>query len=353
MIRNFLHGLNEAARANGLSESARRALVEKYERRYCLALEAGFSAEEAIEKFGSPEKIVKDALAADGGAQSESDASENGANTNATANSNIGATDSNADSAADSAADESPNASRNDGAKNGRLNEFTVSVFDSDVKIIAVDESGIRVKVSGNVNYDSENNEKLFSFSEVAGSKKRRIFGVNEDKGGEVYIYVNKRLGFNRVDISSGGGGDIKFENFDFKTKSFTLSTISGDAVGANVVAEQKANISTISGDVTLKRFVAPALTISTISGDVIIKDATARTARMSSISGDVLVSGEIGAYKTSSISGEVTVNAKKTCETVEEMINRNLKGVAKNLNDLGKELKTQFCADDGEENED
>lgn len=340
MIHDFLRGLNEAVRANGLSESARRALVEKYERRYGLAIEAGFSAEEAIEKFGSPEKIVKDALATDIGAQSE-EVNKNGANTNAanaTANAN---TNSNADE------------SKSDGAKNGRLNEFTVSVFNSDLKIIATDEPGVRVKVSGNVNYDSENNENGFSFSEVAGSKKRRIFGVNVDNGGEVYIYVNKRLGFNRVEISSGGGGDINFENFDFKTKSFALSTISGDAVGSNVVAEQKANISTISGNVTLKRFVAPSLTISTISGDVIIKDATAQTARMSSISGDVIVSGEIGTYKTSSISGDVTVNAKKTCETVEEMINRNLKGVAKNLNDLGEELKTQFRDGDDDDNED
>lgn len=339
MIHDFLRGLNEAARANGLSESARRALVEKYERRYGLAIEAGFSAEEAIEKFGSPEKIVKDALATDIGAQSE-EVNKNGANTNAanaTANSN---TDSNADE------------SKSEGAKSGRLNEFTVSVFNSDLKIIATDEPGVRVKVSGNVNYDSENNENGFSFSEVAGSKKRRIFGVNVDNGGEVYIYVNKRLGFNRVEISSGGGGDIKFENFDFKTKSFALSTISGDAVGSNVVAEQKANISTISGNVTLKRFVTPSLTISTISGDVIIKDATAQTARMSSISGDVIVSGEIGTYKTSSISGDVTVNAKKTCETVEEMINRNLKGVAKNLNDLGEELKTQFRDGEGDDDD-
>lgn len=339
MIHDFLRGLNEAARANGLSESARHALVEKYERRYGLAIEAGFSAEEAIEKFGSPEKIVKDALATDIGAQSE-EVNKNGANTNAanaTANSN---TDSNADE------------SKSEGAKSGRLNEFTVSVFNSDLKIIATDEPGVRVKVSGNVNYDSENNENGFSFSEVAGSKKRRIFGVNVDNGGEVYIYVNKRLGFNRVEISSGGGGDIKFENFDFKTKSFALSTISGDAVGSNVVAEQKANISTISGNVTLKRFVTPSLTISTISGDVIIKDATAQTARMSSISGDVIVSGEIGTYKTSSISGDVTVNAKKTCETVEEMINRNLKGVAKNLNDLGEELKTQFRDGEGDDDD-
>lgn len=343
MIHDFLRGLNEAARANGLSESSRRALVEKYERRYGLALEAGFSAEEAIEKFGSPEKIVKDALATDIGAQSDSAAAANatnGANSNAanaTANSN---TDPNADE------------SKSEGAKSGRLNEFIVSVLNSDLKIIATDEPGVRVKVSDNVNYDSENNENGFSFREVAASKKRRIFGVNVDNGGEVYIYVNKRLGFNRVEISSGGGGDIKFENFDFKTKSFALSTISGDAVGSNVVAEQKANISTISGNVTLKRFVAPSLTISTISGDVIIKDATAQTARMSSISGDVIVSGEIGTYKTSSISGDVTVNAKKTCETVEEMINRNLKGVAKNLNDFGEELKTQFRDgdDDGDD---
>lgn len=343
MIHDFLRGLNEAARANGLSESSRRALVEKYERRYGLALEAGFSAEEAIEKFGSPEKIVKDALATDIGAQSDSAAdanATNGANSNA------------ANATANSNTDPNDNESKNESAKSDRLNEFSVSVFNSDVIIIATDEPGVKIKVNGKVDYDSENNENGFSFSEIAASKKRRIFGVKDNNGGEVYIYVNERLGFNSVAVSSGGCGDVKLK-FDFKTKNFRINAVSGDVIGSNVVAERSASINVVSGDVSFKRFVAPSLTISTISGDVIIKDATAQTARMSSISGDVIVSGEIGTYKTSSISGEVTVNAKKTCETVEEMINRNLKGVAKNLNDLGEELKTQFCEDGDDEYED
>lgn len=373
MIRDFLRELNELARVNGLSDEARRALVEKYERRYGLALEAGFSAEEAIEKFGSPEKIVKDAFAADNGAknydfnanfatalergaqnfaqggtqnfaQSEYEANEKGVNSNKNS-----ADD--ADSTVNSNTDSTANENKNESSKSGRLNEFSVSVFNSDVIIIATDEPGVKIKVNGKVDYDSENNENGFSFSEIASSKKRRIFGVNDNNGGEVRIYVNERLGFNSVAISSGGCGDVKLK-FDFKTKNFRINAVSGDVIGSNVVAERSASINVVSGDVSFKRFVAPSLTISTVSGDVIIKDVTAQTARMSSISGDVIVNGEIGAYKTSSISGEVTVNAKRACETVEEMINRNLKGVGKNLNDLGEELKTQFRDDEGDDDD-
>ena len=55
MFEDFLKEIEEEANKKGVNADK---ITEKYKRRYALALEAGFTEEEALEKFGSAEDIV-------------------------------------------------------------------------------------------------------------------------------------------------------------------------------------------------------------------------------------------------------------------------------------------------------
>ena len=55
MFEDFLKKIEEEAEKKGVNADK---IIEKYKRRYALALEAGFTEEEALEKFGSAEDII-------------------------------------------------------------------------------------------------------------------------------------------------------------------------------------------------------------------------------------------------------------------------------------------------------
>lgn len=341
MIQDFLRGLSAAAESSGFSEQAKNELVQKYERRYSLALEAGFTEKEAINKFGDPEQIVKklrEKQSDNGfacGGQSASNGGDGGE----------GGDGGNGENA--QGAGEKNSNSQTDGDFSDRLDDFIINVYDSDVFVIATDKPGVNVKIAGKVNYESNNDKKEFSFIETPASKKRRFFGGSNE--GEVYVYVNKDLRFNKIEFSAGGSGDITVKNLNLKAKSFKLSVVSGDFSGgsAGVFVEDGAAISTVSGDARIGKLSARSLNVSTVSGDVIINDALVKTAKMSSVSGDVIIDGSVDSYKSSSISGDVIVNDKKTCETVNEIVKRSLKGATKSLNNLGDDLKACFYGDE------
>lgn len=350
MINDFLRELGASADKSGIGEENKNLLIQKYKRRYDLALEAGFSEQEALQKFGSPEQIVKKLCEELNKSDKISEAKdkEDAPNENFenTSYSNGGGTYS----------DESGEFADNRASfADDRLDDFVINVYDSDVIIMASDEPGVSVEIDGKVNYESNNDKNEFSFIETPSGKKSKFFGRYFSTGGEIRVYVNKDLSFNKIELSSSGSGDIVIKNLNLKSKSFNLSVVSGDCLGSNVgiFSEQSANISTVSGDVRIAKLICQSLNVSTVSGDVIINDSLIKDAKMSSVSGDIIIRGRVDSYKSSTISGDVIVNDDKACETVNEIVNRSLKDglkkTAKSLKDLGANLKTDFDLDDDE----
>lgn len=352
MINDFLRGLSDAAINSGFSEQAKNELVQKYERRYSLALEAGFTEKEAIDKFGNPEQIVKklrEKKSDNGFACGEQSASNSG-NSGEGSNGGDSRDGENAQGASEQGAGEQGENEQTEGDFSDCLDDFIINVYDSDVFVIATDKPGVSVKIAGNVDYESYDDKKEFSFIETPPSKKHRFFGGSRE--GEIYVYVNKDLRFNKIEFSAGGSGDITVKNLNLKAKSFKLSIVSGDFSGgsADVFVEDGAAISTVSGDARIGKLSARSLNVSTVSGDVIINDALVKTAKMSSVSGDVIIDGSVYSYKSSSISGDVIVNDKKACETVNEIVKRSLKDATKSLNNLGDDLKACFYGDENDD---
>lgn len=350
MINDFLRELSAAADKSGIGEENKNLLIQKYKRRYDLALEAGFSEQEALQKFGSPEQIVEKLCEELNKTDRISETKDKS-----------GAPNENFENGAYSDGGETRHDENCDFADNraffadDRLDDFVINVYDSDVIILATDEPGVSVEIDGKVNYESNNDKKEFSFIEAPSGKKSKFFGRYFSTGGEIRVYVNKDLSFNKIELSSSGSGDISIKNLNLKSKSFNLSVVSGDCLGSNVCvfAEQSANISTVSGDVRIAKLIGKSLNISTVSGDVMINDSLVKDAKMSSVSGDIIIRGKVNSYKSSSISGDVVVNDDRACETVDEIVNRSLKDglkkTAKSLKDLGVNLKTDFDLDDDE----
>lgn len=90
-----------------------------------------------------------------------------------------------------------------------------------------------------------------------------------------------------------------------------TAKSVSGDVRVTDARSRRDAEISSVSGDVTIRGVEARELTISSVSGDVEIVDGSCERASMKSVSGDLRYQGRLssgGRYEFNSHSGEVTL---------------------------------------------
>ncbi len=120
----------------------------------------------------------------------------------------------------------------------------------------------------------------------------------------------------NGAEISSVSG-DIRLNKFI--SESLTVGTTSG-AVDVMGKTDNGAEISSVSGDIRLNEFTSESLTIGTASGDVYLDESDADKINISTVSGDV--GGDLLGDKeihTDTVSGYInvpkSVNGKPLCE--------------------------------------
>ena len=233
-----------------------KEIVEKYEKRMQLALEAGFSEEEAINKFGSIDDIVESCLKSD--------------------------------------------------EKDECLKTFSVSIDSGDIIVKFVEGSDISYSLPEKYlkDYNVKNNSDGFSFEPVSAK-------MPSHRGITFRFFIGKELKFAKFIIRSATA-DIIIKSGDIKADVCKFEIVSGDLNIEGIEAKKEFAISTISGDVEVDKIKSDKVSISTVSGDLEFKSAVIETLDVSTISGDINVNGLVSNIKSSAISGEVTYNAEE-----------------------------------------
>lgn len=326
MFEDFLKEIEEKAEKKGINADK---IIEKYKRRYALALEAGFTEEEALEKFGNAEDIIN---------------AESG-NEKPTEN------------LTEKASEKPYEKQKFDGeATDNEIsgNDFIIEIAHGfDLTIISGNMRGISCETDGAFDeyYDITATEKSLKVKPKSNSGNMKT-----GKRGELTVYVDKNLTFNNVLLSSAAG-DTDASEFSVKTRNFEISSAgSGDVDFGEIEASGKAvvktvsgdlnigylsspsvKLSTVSGDADIEEAVAESLKISSVSGDVDIEKAKAKSVEVSTVSGDVEISGDVGQYKASCVSGSVTINGSEVSETVSDKVTKSLSKVFDKLYDVEK----------------
>ena len=326
MFEDFLKEIEEKAEKKGINADK---IIEKYKRRYALALEAGFTEEEALEKFGSAEDIIN---------------AESG-NEKPTEN------------LTEKASEKPYEKPKFDGeATDNEIsgNDFIIEIAHGfDLTIISGNMRGISCETDGAFDeyYDITATEKSLKVKPKSNSGNMKT-----GKRGELTVYVDKNLTFNNVLLSSAAG-DTDASEFSVKTRNFEISSAgSGDVDFGEIEASGKAvvktvsgdlnigylsspsvKLSTVSGDADIEEAVAESLKISSVSGDVNIEKTKAKSVEVSTVSGDVEISGEVGQYKASCVSGSVIINGSEVSETVSDKVTKSLSKVFDKLYDVEK----------------
>ena len=317
MFEDFLKKIEEEADKKGVNADK---IIEKYKRRYALALEAGFTEEEALEKFGSAEDIV------------------------------------NAECCDKPTEKPSEKPKFDDEANDNEIsgNDFIIEIAHGfDLTVISDDSHGISCRTEGAFGeyYDITATEKSLKVKPKENSGNMKV-----GRRGELTVYVDKNLTFNNVllslaagdtdasdfsvktrnfEISSAGSGDIDFGEIEASGKA-VIKTVSGD-LDIEYLSSPSVKLSTVSGNADIGEIIADSLKISSVSGDVDIEKAKAKSVEVSVVSGDVEISGDVGQYRTSCVSGSVTINGSEVSETVSDKVTKSLSKVFDKLYDVEK----------------
>lgn len=336
MFEEFLNKLEENATRRGLSDADTAAVVEKYKRRFALAKEAGFSESEAIDKFGSPEKIVDEALKSCASQERTGEKScENGCE-NGCGSGYESCKSGDCSAKAGECSCESDYAVIAD--------EFYLENISDNVNVVIApsDEAGVKTVFDGNVAdfYKAKFSDDGFRYEFVP--RDENVLKKNKAKG-TVHILIDKKLFFKRIEISAACGGDFDSLKYDFNTDEFSGEFVAGDAKLGNITAKDcsissvsgdfvcgaiksgACKISGVSGDVIIDSVNANAIDFNTVSGDVIVKKVKASKAKLKTVSGDILLDGEVGGYEANTVSGDISVNSKVVCENLANKVSRSL----------------------------
>lgn len=323
MFDKFIAELENAAKQKGFGEAETKELIEKYKRRYSLALEAGFSENEALEKFGSPENIV-DEIEKSGKKFDEcGSANDCGENKKAASGEKFESGDDFAD------------------FKTVLNRLFINNVSDKvDVYISRATAGGVKTVFEGNAGdyYKAEFNETNGYALEPKGENILK----NSQANGSIYVLIGNNVAFKNIEINSACGGDVE-SSCDFCADKVDIDFIAGDATfgcisaktckisgvsgdfSCNKIKADSCNVSSVSGDFEIKEIIADVFDVNTVSGDVDVKNAKVKRSKLKSVTGDVSVEGEIDAYEASTVSGDIAVNATPACEKVTDKVGRSI----------------------------
>ncbi len=189
-----------------------------------------------------------------------------------------------------------------------RSNEVAVNTMSGDIELQNYHANYMQLQSqSGDVNLQNSTGETLRCNST---SGELRLTEVNykdytlETSSGDVQL--NRAAGKNV--ISRNKSGDISFR--DCKINKVDSKTLSGDVTIVNVMADSFSMQST-SGDVRAEDSSISDFSLQSTSGDVHTARIKSGIINASSKSGDVRAAAEAKEWRTSSISGEVSITAE------------------------------------------
>ncbi len=243
--------INELGLTNG------KDILNKYQHYYDLAIEAGFSEEEAISKLGSVDDIL-----------------------NKYQN----------------------NVIINEDTKEKRINLY-LNVIAGDINIVPIKEDKINVSASEKFYkyYDVINNESGLDIH----LKKDRIFNKNISE--DLYIEIGESFLFDEV-LLSVTSADLD-TSYRFNCNSIKINTVSGDINIGDIRANENVTIEGVSGDIKIENLKALNVKVNEVSGDVTIVNIDCSNIKMNSVSGDMEITGNSDNVKGSSISGDICFN--------------------------------------------
>lgn len=228
-------------------------ILQKYDKRIDLAKEAGFTEEEAVDKFGSIDDIVDSYLY----------------------------------------------------GENVELEKrkLAITVDRGDVIVKFVEGSNISYQVSEKYldDYKIINNKEEFSFQPRAPK-------LDSHRNATYRFYIGNDVKFSKFRISTVSA-DIIVKGGELNADSISFETVSGDINIEDISSKSKVSFGSISGDTLVLNLKSDQLGLSTVSGDVIVKQAVVKQCNISTVSGDITLSGSITNIKSSSVSGDVIYN--------------------------------------------
>lgn len=321
MKNEFLNELRKYAEQNQVDPEI---LVEKYSKRFDLGLEAGFTEEEVISKFGDPEMIVKDyAKTINQTAQTEKTQSC-------------------------------------EDKKEYVKKKFLLFELDHKnvvVKLIASDNDAVKYQVED----DAPNPVKVVIMPEGFDIRPSNYFIKNDSKC-VVTLFLNKNYKFETVDfdIKEGCVDTTDFTiyadkvNFDNYNGILNIGNIIADKVclknakgdfSAKLVNSKKIDIDDTLGDIDVESLVSDSLVVKTLSGNLTFASMLCEKGKFSTLDGKIHICGEVKDYTANAVTGEIKINS----ETVSDNLsNKGLKSFADftvdgflDLNLLSDELKS------------
>lgn len=256
MKEEFLDELEKELNEAGVSNV--KEVVDLYEKRFALGLEAGLSEEEILEMLDDIQTIVKSYTP-----QKEQSSEE-------------------------------------------EQYELTLDLrYFSDFDIISTVGSEIRFEIDEKalefVKVHKENRKiQLKSINkEIVFKKKKRLDGT---------LYIGQDLEFSKF-IIENIGCDVSMEDMTIRCEKLEISNVSGDLDLARFDVASSAKFHNTTGDITLDSVVSPYLELSTVSGDFDIEEIVCDEGKISSISGDIHINKCNNAkLKMNTISGDVKI---------------------------------------------
>lgn len=252
----FFNCLKETLQANNVENIDE--IISEYERKYEIGISAGMSEEETIDGLGKIEDILNKYV------KKESNKST--------------------------------------------YNLKVEDVFSSDFRIQKQDKDGIDINVSKEikdyVDVITENHNIIIKPSKE--DKGYRIF--RNIRSGYIDIYYGPNVSFDKISLTTVAGD---FDVDEITCNSATIITVSGD-FDFEYLNAKEALLSTVSGDIDFNRLFVDVCRIKTVSGDIKADYCQIENLEVTTVSGDVDLTGVVKNKKSSSISGDITINEYK-----------------------------------------
>ena len=250
MFEKFIEELTQKAIADGADVDS---IVNTYQNRYQLGIEAGMSEEEIVSRFGNVEDIVK----------------------------------------------------TKQNKQTNQLKLFRIiTPFGGDVTFKTSSDNAINIDMEERAldlynTYISE--EKLI----IEPLKKESKLFRRADT--DITISFPETTTFKEVDIKAINC-DVDSKDFGFVCENFILNTTSGDCDFVYIKADET-EISTVNGDITIDNLFVNSCEINTVSGDIKTKRGAINDLDVSTVNGDISINGKVEKINSSSISGDITIN--------------------------------------------
>lgn len=253
MKEEYFKELEQKINELGLADG--KDILKKYEHYYDLAIEAGFSEEEALSKLGNVDDIL----------------------------------------------------SKYQNVVNTRINKsklnLKLSIIAGDIDISPIKEDRINVNAS----------DKFYEYYEIINDESGLDIHLKNDKilkkniDDDLTIEIGENLLFDEVSIALTSA-DLN-SSYVFNCENCKITSVSGDANLTWVNANQNVVLEAVSGDIQIESIKAINIKVDEVSGDVDIKNVDCENLKLNSVSGDMEISGKADNVKGNSISGDICFN--------------------------------------------